>query len=85
MKQVFDIDLRCVYMFFIRNMTKITLRGNIEDNFYLKNKIAEIPESWKSKRADDRMHNISFHADKICHSGKYGKQPNTKYQMLSEK
>lgn len=41
-------------------------------------------ESWKSKRADDRMHKISFHADKICHTGKYGKQPNTKYQMLSE-
>ena len=40
--------------------------------------------SWKTKRADDRMHKISFHADKICHTGKYGKQPNTKYQMLSE-
>ena len=38
-KQVFDIDLRCVYMFFlIKNMTKITRRGNIEDNFYLKTK-----------------------------------------------
>ena len=41
-------------------------------------------ESWKSKRADDRMHKISFHADKICHTGKYGKQPNTKYQKFSE-
>ena len=40
--------------------------------------------SWKSKRGDDRMHKISFHADKICHTGKYGKQPNTKYQMFSE-
>ena len=37
-------------MFFrIKNMTKITLRGNIEDNFYLKDKIAEIPEFWKAK------------------------------------
>ena len=41
-------------------------------------------EWWKSKRADDRMHKISFHADKICHTGKYGKQPDTKYQMFSE-
>ena len=41
-------------------------------------------ESCKTKRADDRMHKISFHADKICHTGKYGKQPNTKYQMFSE-
>ena len=40
--------------------------------------------SWKTKRADDRMHKISFHADKICHTGKYGKQHNTKYQMFSE-
>ena len=47
-----------------------------------KSKRAE--KKWKSKRADDRMHKISFHADKICHTGKYGKQPNTKYQMFPE-
>ena len=49
-----------------------------------KKKSSQRKESCKTKRADDRMHKISFHADKICHTGKYGKQPNTKYQMFSE-
>ena len=51
-KQVFDIDLRCVYMFFlIKNMTKITRRGIIEDKFYLKNKIAEILNSGEKQKS----------------------------------
>ena len=81
-----ELTKNCIYWKSEKVSPTYSLTDNLKsrDASASKKKSSQRKESCKTKRADDRMHKISFHADKICHTGKYGKQPNTKYQMFSE-